>query len=128
MRDAGGPPSGWRFVFEVRAAAGRLGAVLFTAALRAEPRSALALAATRTRAAFFAFAIDECSLSWMSRSGYRTVPPLSLPDSIEHPAYFHHQIIGQARLGHKGVAAGLLRALRSAGQRMPGQRHDRDVL
>ena len=46
--------------------------------------------------------------------------------SVENLPDFLDEILGQARLGDERVAAGLLRALRNAGQRMAGQRDDRD--
>ena len=46
---------------------------------------------------------------------------------VENFLYFLHEILGQARLGDERVAAGLLRALRDAGERVAGQRDDRNA-
>ena len=46
---------------------------------------------------------------------------------IEHSTDFLDQVFGQTRLGDKRIAAGLLGALGDAGQRVAGQRHDRDA-
>jgi hypothetical protein len=49
------------------------------------------------------------------------------PRPGQHPPDLGDQLVGQAGLGHERVAPGLPRAVGVAGQRVAGQRDDRDV-
>src|SRR5437870_5784142 len=61
--------------------------------------------------------------------GFRILPapaPL-LGVLIEHFADLFDQVLGQTRLGHEGVAAGLLRPFGNAGEGVAGERDDGDL-
>ena len=58
----------------------------------------------------------------------RHAPTSTLRIRAEHPLDLGDQGIGQAGLGHERVAAGLPRPFGVAGQRVPGQRDDGNVL
>src|SRR5262245_11141027 len=59
----------------------------------------------------------------------RAAPPAlsHVPDRSKHPAHLGDEIVGKARFGHKGIAAGFLRAFRCARERVSGQRDDRNI-